>query len=208
VSIELRRDRILLRTGYVASVLLAAGTYFGGFGLASSIGVLLASALVTRVGIYLYYERYLAYRAFEDFKAGRVRHECIACGASCHLRVNLEKGDAERVLDYAKEHGMQETVIEKSGNRYWLARKKSGACVFLTYTDNTPRCSIYSIRPVACRLYPLIPSGKRLKVDPLCPGLSKAHGHTFKEHLATQDVGSYVRKVMGKIDISGRSTEA
>lgn len=204
----MRRDRVLLRGGYVASVVLALGTYFTESSLASAIAVLLSAVLVTRVGIYAYYEHYLAYRAYGDFRSGKIRHECIACGASCHLKVNLEKSDAERILDYAKEQGMKEAVLEKSGNRYWLVRKQGGACVFLAYSNNTPRCSIYSIRPVACRLYPLIPSGKRLKVDPLCPGLSKARGHTFREHLATQDVGAYVRKVIGKIDISDRSSES
>lgn len=118
---------------------------------------------------------------------------------SCHLRVNLGKDDVERILSYGKEKGLHDTVIERSGSRYWLARRSGAACVFLTYSGGTPRCSIYSIRPIACRLYPLIPTGNRLKVDPLCPGLSTTEGHTFKQHLITQEVGSYVRKVMGKI---------
>lgn len=196
---NMRLDRTLLRTGYVASAVLGAITYVFGFGWAASLSVLLGSILLTRIGIYLYFERFLAFRTFEDFRSEKIRHECIACGASCHLRVNLASDDVERILNYAKEKGMQETVVEKSGSKHWLARKSGGACVFLTLEGNTPRCSIYSIRPVACRLYPLIPTGNRLKVDPLCPGLSKTAGHTFKQHLITQEIGSYVRKVMGKI---------
>jgi len=195
----LRWDRVLLRCGYVTSAGLAVVVYFFGFSVMPSLGVLLASVFLTRVGVYLYFERFLAFKTFEDFTSGKVRHECIACGASCHLRVNLGKDDVERVLKYAKEVGMQDTVIEKSGNKYWLKRKSDGSCVFLTYSGNLPRCSIYSIRPIACRLFPLIPAGMRLKVDPFCPGLSREHGHTFKEHLTTQEVGSYVRKVLGKI---------
>jgi Fe-S-cluster containining protein len=196
---KMRLDRVLLRSGYIASLVLAAGSYITGFGLVASLGVLLASVLLTRVGIYMYFERFLAFKAFEDFTKGKIRHECIACGASCHLRVNLGKDDVERVLTYAKDAGIKDTVVEKSGSRYWLKRKSDGSCVFLTYSGNLRRCSIYSIRPIACRLYPLIPAGIRLKVDPLCPGLSRERGHTFKEHLTTQEVGSYVRKVMGKI---------
>ena len=195
----MRRDRVLLRAGYAGSVVLAASLYLIGFGAARSIIALLVVAILTRITIYGYYERLLAFRALDDFRVGKLRHECIACGASCHLRVNLARDDAERILDYAKAHGIKETVIEKSGNKYWLVRKQGGACVFLTYADDKPRCSIYQIRPTACRLYPLIPSGKRLKVDPLCPGLSKNEGHTFKEHLTTQDIGSHVRKVIGKV---------
>jgi len=188
-----------LRCGYAASVLIAGITYVLGLGLIGSATLLAASVIVTRACIHMYFERYLAFRSLEDFKAGKIRHECVACGASCHLRVNLGKDDTERILQYAKQKGITETIIERRGNHTWLKRKADGACVFLTYVGKLPRCSIYDIRPIACRLYPLIPSGTRLIVDPLCPGLSKTTGHTFKEHLATQNVGPYVRKVLGKI---------
>lgn len=195
----MRLDRVLLRGGYAISAAFAVGTYVLGFGWGISMVVLVGAILFTRLSIYLYFERFLAYKTFEDFRLERIRHECIACGASCHLKVNLGRDDVERILDYAKEAGMQETVIEKSGSKYWLARRSGGACIFLTYSGTTPRCSVYAIRPTACRLYPLIPTGNRLKADPFCPGLSKKEGHTFKQHLITQEVGSYVRKVMGKI---------
>jgi Fe-S-cluster containining protein len=195
----MRRDRFVLRVGYAASVGLAAAAFLIGLGWVTSVGVLLGFAFAARAGIYLYYERFLAFKYSDDFVSGKVRHECIACGASCHLKVNLGKDDVERILKHAKETGMTESVIEKSGDNYWLKRRPTGACIFLTYEGNLPRCSIYSIRPTACRLYPLIPSGNRLKVDPLCPALSKVRGHTFKEHLITQGVLTHVRKVMGKI---------
>ena len=195
----MRLDAGLLRCGYVASVITAGIAYVLGLGLVGSVTLLAVSVIVTRASIHLYFERYLAFRSFEDFKAGKIRHECVACGASCHLRVNLGKDDMDRILQYAKQKGITETIIERRGNHTWLKRQADGACVFLTYEGKLPRCSIYDIRPVACRLYPLIPSGTRLRVDPLCPGLSRTEGHTFKEHLATQNVGSYVRKVLGKI---------
>jgi Fe-S-cluster containining protein len=195
----MRIDRVILRSGYIASVGLSVGAYLFGFGWGVSLVVLFGLILLTRGSIYLYFERFLAFRTFDDFVSERIRHECIACGASCHLRVSLAKDDLERVLNYAREKGLQKTVVEKRGKKYWLAREQGGACVFLSYSGTTPRCSIYPIRPTACRLYPLIPTGSRLKVDPLCPGLSKTSGHTFKQHLSTQEVGTYVRKAMGKI---------
>jgi Fe-S-cluster containining protein len=196
----LRLDAVLLRCGYVASAIIAALAYILNLGLIASVTVLVAVVVMTRLCIYLYFERYLAFGSFEGFTEGKIRHECVACGASCHLRVNLGKEDVDRILAYAKQRGMTETVIEHRGGHNWLKRRSDGACVFLKYEANLPRCSIYDIRPVACRLYPLIPTGTRLRVDPLCPGLSRTKGHTFKEHLATQSVGPYVRKVLGKIE--------
>jgi hypothetical protein len=194
----MRRDKVLLIAGVVASLGLAAGAYTVGLGWIASLGVLTVSALLTRVLVYVYFERFLAFRTFEEFRSEKLLHECQACGACCHLRVNLEKDDVERILRYSREKGIDEIVIEKGGDKYWLKRN-SGECSFLTYSGDTPRCRIYGTRPVACRLYPLIPTGERLKADPLCPGFNKRKGQTFKEYLRTQEVGSYVRRVMGKI---------
>ena len=184
----------------MASAGLAAAVYFSGNGWAAALGAVVGLVILVRSVMYLYFERLLAFRTYENFVSGKIRHECIACGASCHLRVNLGKDDLERILKHAKEARIQEIVVEKRGDRYWLKRKANGACVFLTYSENIPRCQIYSIRPIACRLYPLIPAGNQLKVDPFCPGLSQKDGHTFKEHLLTQEVGAYVRKALGRVD--------
>jgi Fe-S-cluster containining protein len=188
-----------LRGGYIASISLAAAAYVLKLGVEFSAALLVGLMIVTRTTIFLYFERHLAYLNFEEFKSGKLKHECIACGASCRLRVNLNKGDVSRILEYAKAVKIDEPIIESRGRNYWLRRRSGGACVFLKYENNKPRCSIYNIRPMACRLYPLIPSGMSLKVDPLCPGLSRFKGHTFKEHLTSQEVGAYVRKTLGSV---------
>lgn len=194
----MRQDRTLLIVGFVASASLATAAYLSGFGVIGSLAVLVAGVLLTRVIIYLYFERFLAFRTFDDFRTEKVLHECIACGSCCHLKVNLGRDDVERILRYSREKGLDEIVIDKRGSKYWLKRN-SGGCCFLTYSEDEPRCRIYPMRPVACRLYPLIPAGDRLKADPLCPGFNKTKGRTFREYLRTQEVGAYVRKVMGKI---------
>jgi Fe-S-cluster containining protein len=112
--------------------------------------------------------------------------------------VNLGADDVEKTLEYSKKNGIDRTVVEKRGSKYWL-RRDSGRCTFLTHQGRMPRCTIYAVRPVACRLYPLIPAGHRLKVDPLCPGFNKNRGTTFREFLRAQQVGKYVRKFVGKI---------
>jgi len=194
----MRRDKAVLTAGFVVSVALAAGTYLIGLGLAASSSILLVSVLLARVVIYAYFERFRAFKTLDDFRSERILHECRACGACCHLRVNLDKDDVERVLSHSKEKRLNEIVVEKRGSRYWLKRN-SGQCYFLTYSEGTPRCQIYPMRPVACRLYPLVPTGSRLKADPLCPGFNKEKGQTFKEYLRSQELGAYVRKVVGKI---------
>lgn len=198
LAVKMRRDKTLLIVGLAAGAGLAGGAYLVGFGWIASLSVLLASVLLARVLVYVYFERFVAFRTFEDFRSEKILHECQACGACCHLRVNLGKDDVERILRYSREKGLDEIVMEKGGDRYWLKRD-SGECCFLTHSGDTPRCRIYAIRPVACRLYPLIPMGDRLKADPLCPGFNKSKGQTFREYLRTQEVGAYVRKVMGKI---------
>jgi len=194
----MRRDNTLLMVGLAASAGLAVGTYVIGLGLVASLSVLLVSVILVRTVIYLYFERFLAFRTFEGFRSEKILHECIACGACCHLKVNLGKDDTERIINYSREKGLDEIVIEKRGSKYWLKRD-SGECCFLTYSGDTPRCRIYPMRPVACRLYPLISMGGRLKADPLCPGFNKKKGQTFKQYLRTQEVGAHIKKVMGKI---------
>lgn len=194
----MRRDNTLLMVGLAASAGLAVGTYVIGLGLVASLSVLLVSVILVRTVIYLYFERFLAFRTFEGFRSEKILHECIACGACCHLKVNLGKDDTERIINYSREKGLDEIVIEKRGSKYWLKRD-SGECCFLTYSGDTPRCRVYPIRPVACRLYPLISTGGRLKADPLCLGFNEKKGQTFKQYLRTQEVGAHVKKAMGKI---------
>jgi Fe-S-cluster containining protein len=195
---QMRRDKVLLTIGFVACVMFAVGTYLLGFGWFASASALFVSALLTRLLVYLYFERFLAFSTFGDFRSERILYRCIACGACCHLRVNLGKDDVERIVSYSRSKGLSEAVIEKGRNRYWLKRNH-GECCFLEHSGGTPRCGIYSIRPIACRLYPLIPTGDRLRADPLCPGFNDHGGQTFKEFLRTQEVGAYVRKVIGRI---------
>jgi Fe-S-cluster containining protein len=196
--LKIRRDKAFLMIGIVASVGLATTAYIAGLGWTSSLGVLIVSALLTRVLVYVYFERFLAFRTFEEFRSEKLLHECQACGACCHMRVNLGKDDVGRILRYSRDIGIDKVVMESSRGRYWLKRN-SGECCFLTHSGGTSRCRIYGIRPVACRLYPLIPSGERLKTDPLCPGFNRNKGQSFREYLRVHEVGSYVRRVTGKI---------
>jgi hypothetical protein len=125
----MRRDSTLLIVGFVASAGLAAGTYLIGLGWITSLSVLLVSVLLVCVITYLYFERFLAFRTFEDFRFEKIMHECVACGACCHLKVSPGKDDTERMINYSMEKGLDEIVIEKRGSKYWLKRD-SGSAAF------------------------------------------------------------------------------
>jgi len=125
----MRRDSALLIFGLVASAVLAAGTYLIGLGWIASLSVLLVSVLLVRIVIHLYFERFLAFGTYEGFRSEKILHECIACGACCHLKVNLGKDDTERIINYSREKGLDEIVIEKRGSRFWLKRD-SGSVAF------------------------------------------------------------------------------
>ncbi|RLG93976.1 YkgJ family cysteine cluster protein [Candidatus Bathyarchaeota archaeon] len=54
--------------------------------------------------------------------------------------------------------------------RYWRLRNKNGRCVFL---DEEGLCTIYDMRPIGCRAYPIIivetEASTKCDVDSICP---------------------------------------
>ena len=186
------KDRLILILGLLLSVpfgwLIAPGFPQG-------IIVILALMAVTWLAVYFVFGYRLPYRRMDAFRQGRLFHDCQRCGACCHLRVNLDDQDYRAIIQQAKKKGLRETIIEKSGQNYWLLRRKGGGCVFLeTMPDGTTRCAIYALRPKACRLYPLVPSGNRLKADLHCPGFNVEKGKTYREFLESQGVLTYVQR--------------
>ena len=185
------KDRLILILGLLLSVPL-------GWLLAprfpQGLIVILALMVVTWLAVYFVFGYWLPTRRLEAFRQGQLRHECQRCGACCHLRVNLDEPDYKAILQQAKKKGLRETIMEKSGQNYWLVRRQDGSCVFLeTAPDGSTRCAIYALRPKACRLYPLVPAGTSLKADLHCPGFNAAQGKTYREFLESQGVLTYVQ---------------
>ena len=117
---------MLLRAGYIASAVAAAEVFIK-LGTQYAVAVFATGFVMTRALIYVYFERLPAYKSFDDFTSGKIKHECIACGASCHLKVNLAEDDVERILNYANEKCLQETIMEKRGKNYWLKRRRGAS---------------------------------------------------------------------------------
>lgn len=58
-------------------------------------------------------------------------------------------------------------IIHKEGEWRLANQQEPGPCVFL----NDKKCQIYDIRPVGCRIYPLVFNEERRQaiIDSLCP---------------------------------------
>jgi len=55
--------------------------------------------------------------------------------------------------------------VEKDG--VYRLRNVDGHCYF--YDPGSRSCKIYDIRPIGCRIYPLIFDGEKVDVDRTCP---------------------------------------
>ena len=188
----MQKDRLFLILGLLLSVPLG---WLIAPRFPQGIIVILAFMAITWLAVYVVFGYWLPYRRMEAFRQGRLFHECQRCGACCHLRVNLDDQDYKAIIRQAKKMGLKETIIEKGGQNYWLLRRKDKGCTFLEkMTDGTTRCAIYALRPKACQLYPLVPSGKRLKADLHCPGFTAEKGKTYREFLESQGVSAYVQR--------------
>jgi len=86
---------------------------------------------------------------------------CIKCHKCCiGTEMILLPSDIERI----ERHGYRGFYEFRDG--FYRLRNVDGRCVFL----RSGRCSIYEIRPLGCRVYPLIIVGEGVvEVDSFCP---------------------------------------
>jgi Fe-S-cluster containining protein len=93
-----------------------------------------------------------------------VEFKCIACGVCCiGTEMELLAEDIGRIT--ARGYKMEDFVAEKDG--VYRLKNVDGHCVF--YDPKTRMCKIYDIRPVGCRMYPLVYDGRSVTVDKTCP---------------------------------------
>lgn len=93
-----------------------------------------------------------------------VKFRCIKCGVCCiGTEMELLAEDIRRIE--AAGFKLEEFAVEKDG--VYRLKNVDGHCVF--YEPESRSCKIYHIRPVGCRLYPLVYNGERVEVDKTCP---------------------------------------
>jgi len=88
----------------------------------------------------------------------------VSCSKGCHFccrqNVHVYKAEAAVIAEYCREHGIEiPKIYLKEQMRYgWkeLAKTEVGWCVFLKDGE----CSIYPVRPIACRNYFVISNPK------------------------------------------------
>lgn len=124
-----------------------------------------------------------------------VRCKFRDCHNCClETQMILTKEDLERIqkAGYKKE----EFCLPRSEtDGYWQLKNIEKKCFFL---NNDGKCTIYSIRPVGCRVYPLVyePSEDDILIDEDC-----REAVWFSKQLYDEEQIDFVRKV-GKTIIS------
>ncbi len=107
----------------------------------------------------------------DNFERNRIKAEiCLRCGARCcrgidyknwYIRVTLR--DIVRIaeaLGKSIEEVARNYIVLISQGTYSIPvlRAVQGSCIFLKNTV----CTIHRVKPIACRVYPVIPPGDRL----------------------------------------------
>jgi len=89
-------------------------------------------------------------KEIKNIKAYTKDFKCSRCGHCCQFAVLLNKKDIQNIISkgYAPD-----SFLEKKNLLNLLKKNKTGFCIFLN-SDNS--CSIYEVRPQACRKFPYL----------------------------------------------------
>ncbi len=97
-------------------------------------------------------------------KGDKIRFSCVRCGRCCSTGPNvaLTVYDICRIAKYL---GVDWRALRGKYIVAYIAdmipvpalRGLADKCAFLEYEDGLPKCSIYPVRPMRCKLYPFLP---------------------------------------------------
>jgi Fe-S-cluster containining protein len=121
---------------------------------------------------------------------------CLRCGVCCtETEMLLSTDDIQRLEGKGYRRGFF-TVFD--GDCYIKLRNLQGYCVF--YDVEKRRCKVYAVRPLGCRLYPVIcDEEKGIVVDEICC----AKGKLNEKIIARK--GRKVLKLLERIDSEAES---
>jgi len=116
---------------------------------------------------------------------------CSRCGICCKkTEMILSDADVERLERYG--HNRQK-FVSHDRNGFIRLKNHKGFCAF--YDVEKHRCRIYKLRPLGCRIYPVIYSEQEgIVIDDLCP-----MDNTVSE-LELRRKGKRVKELLQRID--------
>jgi len=132
----------------------------------------------------------LTHRLVTAFGTGCTLTVCgdINCSKCCHDReIVLTHHDIDRLLTM----GHYEQTFARPSR--WGHNLKEliffqGECIFL----QKGKCSVYSNRPTACRIFPMTMGESGMEIDPSCP-----HGQVFKnDQVFMKEAGNGLQRII------------
>ncbi len=90
---------------------------------------------------------------------------CSGCGECCReTEMELSSDDIQRLVDAG--YSSEDFIVVRDGVP--RLRNVDGWCYF--YSPAEKKCRVYRIRPLGCRLYPVVyVDGEGVVLDDLCP---------------------------------------
>jgi|YelNatPaOPRAMG01_1025707.scaffolds.fasta_scaffold01155_35 Fe-S-cluster containining protein len=115
---------------------------------------------------------------------------CLRCGMCCRqTEMELSSSDIQRLVDAGFRP--EDFVVMWDGVS--RLRNVDGWCYF--YDPKERRCKVYRIRPLGCRIYPVVyVDGEGVALDKLCP---MRHTVSQKEFMAKAKA---LKKLLERID--------
>ncbi len=120
--------------------------------------------------------------------AGGVRFTCLGCGRCCRGEpgaIWVTPGEGKKIAEYLS---LNAVAWRGSLTRRWvfpsIRERENGTCLF--YDEPTSRCTIYSVRPTQCSLFPFWPSLMKSRENwddhaISCPGMNSGRLYAREE---------------------------
>jgi len=126
----------------------------------------------------------------EKWYKGGLRFTCVGCGNCCTGEpgyVWVSRHEIRRIAEFLgrPDGWLPKDQLRRIGFKYSLTEKANGDCIFLQSKDDGKRiCSIYSVRPLQCRIWPFWKSNLKSKAawteaSKHCPGMNNGKEYNF-----------------------------
>jgi uncharacterized protein len=121
---------------------------------------------------------------------------CTRCGICCQeTEMLLSIADIKRL---EKKGYTKESFTRSDKDGYVLLRNRQGRCVF--YNNEKRACNVYLLRPLGCRVYPIIHDEEEgIVIDNIC------HAQATITQSEKERVGKRVIRLLNCIDLEAEN---